>query len=123
MIDTTYTGLICHSDKKFWVTNGKLHRTDGPAIEYVSGTREWWVNGKLHRTDGPAIEYASGNREWWVNGKLHRLDGPAIEKDEIDTWYVNDWAVDFPHEFQRAAKLTDQEMCILKLKYRYDPGT
>lgn len=34
-----------------------------------AGTIRWHKNGKLHRTDGPAIEYANGNKEWWVEGK------------------------------------------------------
>lgn len=46
----------------------KLHREDGPAIEYPDGGKEWWVNGKLHREDGPAIEWSDGHKEWWVNG-------------------------------------------------------
>jgi len=25
---------------------GQLHRIDGPAIEYVSGTVSYWINGK-----------------------------------------------------------------------------
>lgn len=58
---------------------GLLHRLDGPAIEYTSGTKEWWVNGELHREDGAAIEYASGTKCWCVNDKRHRIDGPAIE--------------------------------------------
>ncbi len=53
-----------------WRNNqGLLHRTDGPAIEWVSGTKSWWVNGLRHRTDAPAIEYSNGMREWWINGK------------------------------------------------------
>ena len=27
---------------------------------YLDGYKEWFLNGKLHREDGPAIEYASG---------------------------------------------------------------
>ena len=58
---------------KIWYTNGKLHRTDGPAIEWVNvydnGTRSWWLNGKRHRIDGPAIEYASGKKQWFLDGK------------------------------------------------------
>jgi len=30
---------------KAWYLNGKRHRIDGPAIEYVDGSKEWWVNG------------------------------------------------------------------------------
>ena len=33
------------------------------------GTKEWLLNGKLHRTDGPAIEWANGNKSWYLNGK------------------------------------------------------
>ena len=50
--------------------NGKLHRVDGPAVEWANGTREWWLNGRLHRIDGPAIEVANGDCEWWVEGKF-----------------------------------------------------
>ena len=52
------------------------------------GTRSWYLNGKLHRDDGPAIEYASGHKEWYLNGKLHREDGPAIEYSYgYKAWY------------------------------------
>ena len=47
---------------------GKLHREDGPAIEWKSGTKEWRINGKLHRIDGPAIEYSDGSKIWYING-------------------------------------------------------
>jgi len=43
--------------------------TIGPAIEY-SGNKFWYQNNKLHRTDGPAIEYANGAKYWYQNGKL-----------------------------------------------------
>ena len=35
--------------------DGKLHRTDGPAMTHRDGTEEWWEHGKRQRTDGPAI--------------------------------------------------------------------
>ena len=75
---------------KSWHLNGKLHRTDSPAIEYADGHKEWWLNGKLHRTDGPAIEHASGTKSWHLNGNLHRIGGPAIEyADGHKSWYLN----------------------------------
>jgi len=71
--------------------DGELHREDGPAIEWASGSKEWWVNHKRHREDGPAIEWASGSKEWWVNDKRHREDGPAIEFASGNKyWYLND---------------------------------
>jgi hypothetical protein len=78
------------SGTKFWRNSeGELHRTDGPAIEYLDGYKAWWVDGKIHRTDGPAIEYTSGTKEWWVEGRLHRLDGPAVEySDNGKEWCV-----------------------------------
>ena len=52
-----------------WFLNGKLHRTDGPAVEYSDGTKSWFINGKLHREDGPAIELSNGGKSWYINGK------------------------------------------------------
>ena len=49
--------------------NDKLHREDGPAIEYANGTKYWHLNGKCHREDGPAIEYANGDKYWYLNDK------------------------------------------------------
>jgi hypothetical protein len=75
---------------KMWWQNDQRHRTDGPAIEYVDGRKEWWQNGHLHRTDGPAIERASGTKEWWQNGQRHRVDGPAAEWADGDrAWYLH----------------------------------
>jgi len=54
---------------KSWLLNGKLHREDGPAIEYANGNKEWYLNGKCHREDGPAVEYTNGTKCWYLNGK------------------------------------------------------
>jgi len=75
---------------KVWYINGIKHRLDGPAVEDVNGDRFWYKNDKRHREDGPAIEYATGNKYWYINGNLHRLDGPAIEyADGSKMWYIN----------------------------------
>lgn len=82
-------GLMVFGDgSKEWWKNGKLHRTDGPAIEWKDYGKEWHVNGVLHRTDGPAIEFENGSKIWCVNGKLHRTNGPAIEHyDGMKEWW------------------------------------
>ena len=75
---------------KAWYLNGNLHRTDGPAVEYATGTKFWYLNGVLHRTDGPAIEYNNGDKLWYINGKLHREGAPAVEHADGGTlWYLN----------------------------------
>jgi len=73
-----------------YISYDKLHRLDGPAIIFSSGTKKWWVNGKKHRLDGPAVTTNLGTKQWWVNGKKHRLDGPAIVWHNGDKeWWVN----------------------------------
>ena len=54
---------------KEWVFNGKLHREDGPAVEYENGSKGWYLNGRCHREDGPAIEYPDGEKRWCLKGK------------------------------------------------------
>ena len=51
-----------------WFLNGKLHRTDGPAIIHPNGTQSWWINGNLHREFGPAVIYPNGSKQWYLNG-------------------------------------------------------
>jgi hypothetical protein len=71
---------------KCWRLNGKLHRTDGPAIQGADGGKSWYLNGKLHRTDGPAIEFANGSKWWYINGKEYT-------EEEFDTIKEVLWAI------------------------------
>ena len=64
-----YTVKVFADGDKAWLLNGKLHREDGPAVEYVDGGKEWCLNGKLHRLDGPAVKRADGTKEWYLDGK------------------------------------------------------
>ena len=70
--------------------SNKLHRENGPAVEYPNGDKYWYLNNNVHREDGPAIEYAYGDKQWYLNGKPHREDGPAFEYfDGHKAWYIN----------------------------------
>ena len=42
----TYTVTVDNDGNKRWYSNGKLHREDGPAIEYANGSKSWYINGK-----------------------------------------------------------------------------
>jgi hypothetical protein len=85
-----YNVKVYNNGTKYWYLNGKLHREDGPAVEYADGTKHWYLNGNLHREDGPAAEWADGTKLWHQHGKLHREDGPAIEYvDGTKHWFLN----------------------------------
>jgi len=59
-----------YDSKTIWFNlNDQLHREDGPAIEYKTGSKFWYLNGQLHREDGPAIESANGDKFWYLNGQ------------------------------------------------------
>jgi len=66
-----YTVEVDDDGDRYWYLNDKLHREDGPAVEYASGSKFWYLNGKTHREDGPAVEYASGYRAWYLQGKKY----------------------------------------------------
>jgi len=64
-----FTGIVEYTTGgRYWFTDGKLHRTDGPAVESPSKFKEWYFEGKIHRVDGPAIEYKNDYKEYWING-------------------------------------------------------
>tara|TARA_R110000851_G_scaffold97891_1_gene211897 strand:+ start:216 stop:425 length:210 start_codon:yes stop_codon:yes gene_type:complete len=42
-------------------------------LEYPSGA-EWRLDGKLHRTDGPAIEWENGDIAWCLHGEYLTFD-------------------------------------------------
>ena len=44
------------------------------------GNKRWLLNGKLHREDGPAIEWADGDKSWYLNDEFIVSTGPDIEK-------------------------------------------
>ena len=37
-------------------------------IKHQNGTKEWFKEGKFHREDGPACEYVSGRKGWYLIG-------------------------------------------------------
>jgi hypothetical protein len=39
----------------------------GEVREYPSGDKFYYLNGKMHREDGPAVDYANGNKAWYIN--------------------------------------------------------
>ena len=100
----TYTVEVNDNGDKAWYLNGKLHREDGPAVEYADGSKWWVLNDKLHREDGPACEYADGSKSWYLNGeKLTKAEfnarfkqkpsceGKVVEVDGVKYKLVKAW--------------------------------
>jgi hypothetical protein len=52
---------------------GKVHRVDGPAVEYSNGLKEWWLHDNIYRTDGPAIERGDGTFIWRFGNKKTKM--------------------------------------------------
>ena len=103
---------------KFWYIDGKRHRADGPAIEDATGSKYWYEYDKLHRTDGPAIDQADGSKAWYIDGKRHRTDGPELElKNGYKEWWINGIYL-FEEEFEYWSKDWNEEKEIMfKLSY------
>jgi 3-methyladenine DNA glycosylase Mpg len=79
-------------------------------LEVDEAGTKYWINenDELHREDGPAVEYMDGSKYWCINGKCHREDGPAAILIGICTsWYYNDERIDCStqEEFERIIKL------------------
>lgn len=55
--------------KKAYIKNKKLHREDGPAVEWNDGYKVWFQHGKRHRLDGPAFISANGYKSWFEHGR------------------------------------------------------
>jgi hypothetical protein len=50
-----------------------------PAVIRVNKVKSWYIDGRLHRIDGPAIEYANGETRYWINGNhIPQLDNKCI---------------------------------------------
>ena len=77
-IPENFTGVAeWPNGTKCWYEEGKIHREDGPAIEFEDGGKEWYKNGERHRLDGPAYESINGNKEWWFNGENYKNKIPS----------------------------------------------
>ena len=69
-----------------WYQCDILHREEGPAVEYLDGSKEWWLSGKLNR-----VEWSNGAKFWYKDDEFHREDGPAIVYSNNEKeWYLND---------------------------------
>ena len=72
-----YTVKVHDSGDKYWYLNGKLHREDGPAIEYSDGYKAWYIDGKR------LTESAFNARNKPCSGKIVEIDGVKYKLEEV----------------------------------------
>ena len=58
-------------------------------LQFPDGTNIYITDGKLHREDGPALETSDGTSYYFIDGALHRETGPAIcsADPKLCHWY------------------------------------
>ena len=97
---------ISSSGNKEWRNkNNNLHREDGPAVEYSSGTKVWYFNGKRHRFTGPALVWDNGYVQWWLNDeKINPENHPfCIFRNDYD---LSEEYEKWPKDMKALFKLT-----------------
>ena len=84
------------------------------------GTKHWYLGNKLHREDGPAVEYPDGKKYWYLDDKWHREDGPAIEyADGTKSWFLNDIKFSF-EDYIQELRLLGKEEVVINLLFQLD---
>lgn len=79
-----------------------------------------WYDGdhRYHRDDGPALVLCDGSQYWYRHGSWHRTDGPAIiDPSTGNSWYVNGIPITTDEQFQKIAKISDEELLMIIIKY------
>lgn len=87
-----------HGNRCWYNREGRLHRTNGPALIKPDGSRYWYCDGEIHRVGGPAVILAGESlakswcsESWFIRGNRHRSDGPAaILTNGGKAWFLHD---------------------------------
>lgn len=74
--------LVDKIGTKRYYKDNKLHRMDGPAIEFKE-YRAWYKDGQRHRMDGPAMIWGCGYEQWWINGK--QVSEEAVHQKQLQS--------------------------------------
>jgi len=111
-----------YGHRRWYNSDGQLHRTDGPAFIDADGTQHWYLCGLCHRKDGPAVIYADGTQDWYINGKHHRTDGPAVIRPTgNNAWYR--YGVELPAPSVQMTAQLPHETTDTFVSLQYSNGT
>lgn len=94
-LDFTGQCIVRSSHATFWLVNGDLHREDGPAALWDTGSKTWYYNGLRHRLDGPAYECCTGNKKYYLRDILlseqEFYNHPLYFEYKLNLIYRKDW--------------------------------
>jgi hypothetical protein len=67
-----YTVRVYHNGGIRWFDKEmKLHRENGPAVEWDNGYKEYYKHGILHNLNGFARIFGGGTGEYYIEGKSY----------------------------------------------------
>ena len=68
-----FTGCLINKDNiKAWYKDGKWHREDGPAMEYVNGSKYWYLNDVRYNSEQ---EWIIAMRKIKIEKVLKQIEG------------------------------------------------
>lgn len=69
-------------------TKGKQFRFTGVVVSETMGWKRHYLKGKLHRTDGPALETHGGHSEWWWFGNFICMSDLIYTTPDIHSEFI-----------------------------------
>ncbi len=78
--------IYSNGDIRYFNELNNFHREDGPAVEFISGSKVWYINGLCHRADGPAVVWHTGYRSYWLMDKEFSYEDWLAIKDFPLLW-------------------------------------
>ena len=72
-----------------WVKSLTNRYIDPIRFRYDEPIRYWDSNSKLHRSNGPAVDFNDGDWVWRLHGKQHRYYGPSDRFSKKYYWFVH----------------------------------
>ena len=88
-MDTILNSILEFTNRREWYKNGKLHRINGPAVEYKNGCKKWYRNGILYKECGPDIVYNRIKKKWFINGQLLEYEMTYVPKNSICSYCLD----------------------------------
>ena len=85
-----YNNYNGNGEYYYFNLDGNRHRANAPAVVTIHGY-EYWINGKVHRTDGPAEQYVYSKPKFWMHNMQLSPAVFAYKTKHLICEYCNDF--------------------------------